>query len=116
MVFGERDSVIQSDVLLDSRGKPDHSDLYGDYYIATMSAIMTIQNLFEMERIDILVLGVGGGCLLSHIHKYLPNAYLTGVEISEVVINLAEKHFDLKTSDPRMNIVHQDADIYLKQT
>lgn len=116
MVFGERDSVIQSDVLLDSRGKPDHSDLYGDYYIATMSAIMTIQNLFEMERIDILVLGVGGGCLLSHIHKYLPNAYLTGVEISEIVINLAEKHFDLKTSDPRMNIVHQDADIYLKQT
>ena len=70
MVFGERDSVIQSDVLLDKNGNPDHSDLYGDYYIATMSAILTTRNLFEMERIDICVLGVGGGCLISHLHKY----------------------------------------------
>lgn len=114
MVFGERDSVIQSDVLLTKGGVPDHRDLYGDYYIATMSAILTMPMLFENDRIDICVLGVGGGCLLSHLHKYLPNAHLTGVEISKTVIDFAEQHFHLPKSD-RINIIHQDADQFLKE-
>merc|ERR1711990_389521 len=79
-----------------------------------MSAILTTPSLFEREEFNVLVLGVGGGCLISHLHKYVKGARITGVDISESVIKMGRKHFGMP-EDERVEIVIDDASVWLKQ-
>jgi spermidine synthase len=46
---------------------------------------------------SVLVLGVGGGTVIKMIHDTFPKARLSGVEIDPVMLEIAKKHFDLKS-------------------
>lgn len=61
---------------------------------------------------SILELGVGGATTLTYLHRHLPKTRLTGVEIDEAVIRMAQKHFGLQT-DSRLQIAVEDGRSYL---
>src|SRR5690606_20074881 len=45
---------------------------------------------------NLLLLGVGGGGILSEINKQFPECQITAVEIDPVMIDLAQKYFPLQ--------------------
>ena len=112
MVFGEKSPIIQSEVRLLTNKKskkpndrtPDNKSLYGEYYLGVISSILTVSQITERKP-KILVLGVGGGCLISHLDEIIKGCEITGVEISKNVIELARKYFGLKVD----NIIEEDA-------
>lgn len=61
-----------------------------------------------------LVLGVGGGCLISALVKGVKGIKVTGVELRPLVTELAHKYFGLPSSK-RIELVHQDAQSYLDE-
>lgn len=63
----------------------------------------------------ILMIGVGGGMITKHIHKYIPQINITGVELDEKVLAMAKKYFKLE-EDSSYKIVIQDGRLFLNNT
>ncbi len=55
-----------------------------------------------------LVLGLGGGCLATALHAYLPGIKMTAVELRPRVVELAYQYFQLPRSK-RLQVVPADA-------
>ncbi len=62
---------------------------------------------------DILIVGLGGGSLSKYCYRYLPDARITTVEISEKVIALREI-FSIPADDERFSIVCADGADYIE--
>lgn len=90
-------TLIQSCMRLD-----DPDDLVLDYTRAMMGAL-----LFEPAPKAVLMVGLGGGSMLKYLHKHLPEADLTTVEISQAVIDLRDD-FHLPPDSARSRIVCAD--------
>ncbi|MBI4991254.1 methyltransferase domain-containing protein [Candidatus Gottesmanbacteria bacterium] len=71
-----------------------------------------IKNL-ELKIKNCLILGVGGGDVIKIIRKYYPEAVITGVEIDPIMIDIARKYFNIKSSD-KLKIIHADAFAWIK--
>lgn len=56
---------------------------------------------------NVLVLGLGGGSVLTAIHKYFPEAHIQGVEIDPQIIRAGREHFEL---DSHVNFTVKIAD------
>ena len=63
---------------------------------------------------SILILGFGGGTVARQCQRLFSNAEITGVEINEQVIRIAEENFDLGSIGAR--VVAMSAQDYLKKT
>jgi len=61
-----------------------------------------------------LILGIGGGTVMSLLFKYFPKIVLTCVDIDGVIIDIAKKYFNL-CSIPNITIIHADAKTHIKQ-
>lgn len=61
-----------------------------------------------------LMIGMGGGSLTTYLHRYLPNADITAVEIDPHVVAAAEKYFGF-APDERYRAVVMDGREYLNQ-
>lgn len=61
---------------------------------------------------SVLEIGLGGGRTSWYIHKYVPEATLTVVELDPEVIVLAKKYFGIR-EEPRFRIVARDGRMYL---
>ncbi|SDJ11456.1 Spermidine synthase [Ferrimonas sediminum] len=59
-----------------------------------------------------LVLGVGGGCLISALVHAVKGIKITGVELRPLVTEMARTHFRMPQSK-RIDIVHQEAGAFL---
>jgi len=70
--------------------------------------------LFHPAPRDILIVGLGGGSLSKYCYRYLPEARITTVEISDKVIALRET-FAIPADDERFRIVHADGADYIKR-
>lgn len=57
---------------------------------------------------NVLLLGMGAGCIINPIHQNGFNGDITSVEIDSDVINIAEKEFGI-TPNEHLNIVCEDA-------
>ena len=57
---------------------------------------------------NFLLLGLGGGDILHHIHRRWPDCHLTAVEIDPAMINIAKKYFKIDQI-PNLKIVNADA-------
>jgi spermidine synthase len=74
---------------------------------------------FALSKIDfdvegnVLMLGLGGGCLLEVLHeKYDFKGKVTAVEIDDVVIDIANKEFDI-SNKYNVEIINADAHEYI---
>jgi spermidine synthase len=90
-------TLIQSCMRVD-----DPDELVLDYTRTMMGAL-----LFEPAPKAILMIGLGGGSMLKYLHKHLPDADLTTVEISDAVIALRDD-FHLPPDSARSRIVCAD--------
>ena len=73
---------------------------------------MTAALLYLAEPKDILEIGFGGGSTASYLHRYLPEATITSVELDEKVVELAEKYFGVK-AEPGLDIVNRDGRLFM---
>ncbi|MCB1887983.1 MAG: fused MFS/spermidine synthase [Rhodocyclaceae bacterium] len=64
----------------------------------------------------ILTIGIGAGSICKFIHRNLPEARLTAVEIDAKVVAVAEQFFKLPPDDARFEIVVADGVHYLLDT
>lgn len=96
-------TLIQSCMRLDA---PD--DLVLDYTRAMMGAL-----LIAPAPRSVLMIGLGGGSMLKYLHRHVPAADLTTVEINPAVIDLRET-FCIPPDDARHRIVCADGAAFLR--
>lgn len=70
--------------------------------------------LIPIDKVEsVLVLGMGGGCVVDSLrHEFRYEGPITGVELDAIVIEIAEKEFNL-LEDGAVRVVESDADDYL---
>lgn len=98
--------------ILDS---PNANYSYGSLYYAFDFAFQQIPfNDFQIK--NILVLGMGAGCVVELFEKYLKNSYFTidAVEIDETVIQVAKKYFNIDRWK-NLNVIHSDAKHFVEE-
>lgn len=97
-------SLIQSCMRLDA---PD--ELVLDYTRAMMGFL-----LFNPTPRSILMIGLGGGSMLKYLHKHLPDADLTAVEINQDVIDMRHEFLIPPDSDT-LRIVCDDGARFVRK-
>jgi spermidine synthase len=97
-------SLIQSCMLLD-----DPDDLVLDYTRTMMGAL-----LFEPAPKKVLMIGLGGGSMLKYLHRHVPGADLTTVEIHQGVIDMRQD-FHIPPDSDRLRILCADGAAFLRQ-
>ncbi|HET8611107.1 MAG TPA: polyamine aminopropyltransferase [Burkholderiales bacterium] len=105
---GVRSLHIGSDVIQSSMriARPDDLELA---YTRGLMAFL----LFNPEPRRILMIGLGGGSLAKFIHRHMPQARITAVEINPQVVAVARNCFGLPPEDGRFRIVIGDGADYL---
>ncbi|HKY94768.1 MAG TPA: fused MFS/spermidine synthase [Kiloniellales bacterium] len=78
----------------------------------TYTRYMTAALLYVTEPKDILEIGFGGGTTASYLHRHLPEATITSVELDDKVVELAEKYFGVK-AEPGLDIVNRDGRLFM---
>ncbi|WP_101756781.1 spermidine synthase [Oceanicoccus sp. KOV_DT_Chl] len=76
------------------------------------SQAMLLVLLFIQPR-RLTLLGLGGGCLVTTLHQYLPDINITAVELRPHVVKIAQRFFQLPRSS-RLSIVVDDASEFLE--
>lgn len=64
---------------------------------------------------NMLLLGLGGGTLVTTLHQYLPTLNITVVELRSKVVELAHRFFQFPRS-PRIQVVVEDAGEFVEST
>lgn len=95
-------SLIQSCMRLEA---PD--ELVLDYTRAMMGFL-----LFEPAPASVLMIGLGGGSMLKYLHRHLPAADLTTVEINPGVIELRDD-FHIPPDSERLRIICADGAAFM---
>ena len=90
-------TLIQSCMRLEA---PD--ELVLDYTRAMMGAL-----LFNPHPRQVLMIGLGGGSMLKYLHRHVPEACITTVEISQGVIDLRDE-FCIPPDSERLSVVCAD--------
>jgi len=80
----------------------DPDDLVLDYTRTMMGAL-----LFNPRPAHVLMIGLGGGSLVKYLHRHVPEADVTVVEISQSVIDLRDA-FHVPPDDARLHTVCAD--------
>lgn len=65
---------------------------------------------------QILIIGLGAGSLVRFLHRYLPQAKLTVVEINPEVVAVARFMFKLPPEGPRLRILIDDGYDFIQKT
>lgn len=95
-------TLIQSSMRLEA---PD--ELVLDYTRAMMGAL-----LFNPHPQQVLMIGLGGGSMLKYLHRHVPEACITAVEISQGVIDLRDE-FCIPPDSERLSIVCADGATFM---
>jgi len=76
-------------------------------------AIMLL--LLFCEPKNIAVLGLGGGTTVYAFLHALEDTQIKAIELRADVIKIAHRYFALPKHDPRLSVIHQDAQTYIEQ-
>ena len=90
-----------------SRQKIATPDILQHEYTQAMMLVL----LFKQPK-RITILGLGGGCLVTTLHKHVAGLQINAIELRPQVIDIAERFFRLPKSK-KITIVEQDANHYL---
>lgn len=103
MTFG-----VNQDIYTESEyNSADEYDLPVPY-----TRYMTATLIYPTQIRSILEIGSGGGRMAWYLHKYLPDAQITTVEIDPVVSELSKKYFGLK-DEKNFRMVTADGRLFL---
>jgi len=73
---------------------------------------MTTSLMYPKKINSILEIGSGGGRVAWYLHRFLPNAQITTVELDPTVVELSHKYFGIK-EEPGFHEVARDGRIFL---
>jgi spermidine synthase len=73
---------------------------------------MTASLMYAKELHSILEIGFGGGRTSWYLHRFLPDASVTSVELDPAVVELAKKYFGIK-DEPHFQVANRDGRIFL---
>lgn len=73
---------------------------------------MTVALAYPEKVGSILEIGLGGGRTAAYLNLHMPDVEITSVELDPDVVELAEKHFNVRTND-KFQIVTRDGRIHL---
>lgn len=109
----ENSVILSTNVLfgVQSVRKKDDS-LTGMYYDYALAAPF-MAGVYEKDRMDVLILGMGTGTFATQCKRYFPNARMEGVEIDEKITRLARTYFELPEEIP---VAAYDGRAYLNVT
>ena len=63
---------------------------------------------------NVCVLGLGGGTMAYSFLQACAHTKVTAIELRADVIKIAHRYFSLPKHEPRLNIIHQDAQAYIQ--
>lgn len=78
----------------------------------TYTRYLTIALAYPEQPGSLLEIGLGGGRTAAYLNLHMPDMAIHSVELDPDVVELAEKHFDLKTGD-NFQITAKDGRIHL---
>ena len=70
--------------------------------------VLECKNLLREKRIDVLEIGTGSGNIAVSIAKYIKNAYITTVDISETALGIARENALFHHVEDRIDFIHAD--------
>src|SRR6185503_15486395 len=76
---------------------------------------MTASLIYAKDVHSILEIGFGGGRTSWYLHRFLPQASVTSVELDPVVAQLAHKYFGI-SDEPNFHLVTRDGRIFLQDS
>jgi spermidine synthase len=76
---------------------------------------MTASLMYSKDVQSILEIGFGGGRTAWYLHRFLPNASITSVELDPVVVELAKKYFGVR-DEPNFRVVNRDGRLFLSES
>jgi spermidine synthase len=106
MTFGHNRRIYTESVY----NTRDDRDLPVDY-----TRFMTASLMYAKEIHSILEIGFGGGRTSWYLHRYLPNATVTSIELDPVVVEFARKYFGIK-DEPNFQVVNRDGRLFLSES
>ena len=84
-------------------------------YTREMMAALILSPTWPSMPLSILQIGLGAGSLTRFIHRYLPEARQTVVELSPAVVGAARQMFQLPPPSERLNVVIADGAQWVAQ-
>src|SRR5579871_1557682 len=76
---------------------------------------MTASLMYAKDVHSILEIGFGGGRTSWYLHRFLPKASVTSVELDPAVLELAKKYFGIK-EEPNFQVVNRDGRLFLSES
>jgi spermidine synthase len=76
---------------------------------------MTESLIYPKNLHSILEIGFGGGRTSWYLHRFLPNAQVTSVELDPAVVALSRKYFGIH-DEPNFKVVNRDGRIFLSES
>jgi spermidine synthase len=76
---------------------------------------MTAALMYAKDVHSILEIGFGGGRISWYLHRSVPDAHVTSVELDPAVVELSRKYFGIK-DDPNFAIETRDGRLFLSQS
>jgi spermidine synthase len=70
--------------------------------------------LFVPEPAKVIQLGLGAAALTKFVHRFVPSAAVTVVEVSTAVVAMAHRSFRLPPPDERLDVVVDDARAWIE--
>ena len=117
----ENSVILSTNVLFGVQSilEKDYS-LAGMYYDYALAAPF-MAGVYEKERLDVLILGMGTGTFATQCKRYFPNVRMEGVEIDEKITDLARTYFALPEDVPvaaydgraYLNVVDHKSDVIM---
>jgi spermidine synthase len=76
---------------------------------------MTASLMYPAKVRSVLEIGFGGGRTAWYLHRFLPDAEITAIELDPAVVELAHKYFGIK-DEPHFRVVNSDGRIFLAKS
>lgn len=67
----------------------------------------------DNKKLNILILGLGGGSIIKIINKFFPTAKITAVDYDPIMVELGKKYLGFKESE-NLKIIIEDAEVFLQ--
>ncbi|MBK8973367.1 MAG: spermine synthase [Hahellaceae bacterium] len=98
----------------DARNEQSSMDIKRPHYLQHDYTQAMMLGLIFAEAKSVVILGVGGGCLLRALHYAFPHLPIQAVELREKVVEAAEHFFGLPQA-PHIDLIIGDAQDWLAQ-
>lgn len=116
LIFMSNQNAIQSEALLKRVKKgivADHNHLSCQHHVYLIAGMIMMENAKNLKN---LVIGLGGGGLLTFIYHHLKELSMTAIEIDPEIVKVAKEYFGLIEDKNRLEVIVDDGLEFLKNS